>query len=185
MRCCPAVQPNALTAKAAAYHVLMAQLRTELAISFSLYFSLPGFSQHFNCPGQLAAMRKRYAASKFVCCALHATLCHRHAGAYNVLMGQLRTELASVAASTDIDKSDVTKWLNLAAWFSCYVRLQQVGLVEFSLPCSRAGAVGVRRGGHGKRDTYALGQSALLAPGDCSWHPCLTSGATTAGWHRQ
>jgi hypothetical protein len=47
-------------------------------------------------------------------------------GAYNVLMGHLRLELAGGLLISTLEAADFTKWFNLAAWFTSYVRLQQV-----------------------------------------------------------
>jgi len=48
-------------------------------------------------------------------------------GAYNVLMGVLLREVAKgPGISSMLQDGDTTKWLQLAAWLTGYVRLQQV-----------------------------------------------------------
>lgn len=48
-------------------------------------------------------------------------------GAYNVLMGVVLSEMSKGHGfSTLLQEGDATKWFDLAAWFTGYVRLQQV-----------------------------------------------------------
>jgi hypothetical protein len=53
-------------------------------------------------------------------------------GAYNVLMGHLRLGLAGGTSAGTLEAADIAKWFNLAAWFTAYVRLQQVRAVHCS-----------------------------------------------------
>jgi phosphate starvation-inducible membrane PsiE len=41
-------------------------------------------------------------------------------------MGHLRLELAGGLLISTLEAADFAKWFNLAAWFTSYVRLQQV-----------------------------------------------------------
>lgn len=49
-----------------------------------------------------------------------------NAGAYNVLMGHLRLGMAGGVGVGSLEAGDYAKWFNLAAWFTAYVRQQQV-----------------------------------------------------------
>jgi hypothetical protein len=60
------------------------------------------------------------------------------AGAYNVLMGAVLSEMSKGHGfSTLLQQGDTTKWFDLAAWFTGYVRAQQVTrLSRMELPRS-------------------------------------------------